>query len=119
MKKRAVGYIRVSTRDQAEKGESLKTQEKQIKDFAQLKNWQLVKIYRDEGLSGFKAENRPGFQQMITHGKDGQFTGIVFTKLSRFARRLSDFLKYRDELKESGVELFSIKEGVDPTTKTG
>ena len=61
MKMKVAGYIRVSTRDQVEKGESLKTQEKQIKDFVRLKDWKLVKIYRDEGISGFKAEKSSVF----------------------------------------------------------
>jgi site-specific DNA recombinase len=116
---KVAGYIRVSTQSQAQQGESLKTQEKQIRGFVESKNWKLTKIYRDEGLSGFKAENRPSFQEMISAGKSGKFQGIVFTKLSRFARRTSDFLKYRDELKEKDVLLFSIKEGVDPTSKMG
>jgi site-specific DNA recombinase len=41
------------------------------------------------------------------------------SRSSRFARNTSDFLKYQKELKDRGVNLFSIKEGLDPSTKMG
>jgi site-specific DNA recombinase len=64
LKKKAVGYIRVSTAAQAEKGESLDTQKRQIEDYCQQKGWTLIQIYEDAGVSGSKAEGRPGFIEM-------------------------------------------------------
>jgi site-specific DNA recombinase len=120
MKKRAVGYIRVSTQAQAKEGESLKTQEKQISDFIKnKKGWESVKIYSDKARSGSTDVGRSQFQQMIQRAKKGEFQGIVFSRLSRFARNAGDFLHHRDMLRESGVELFSVKENIDPTTPSG
>jgi len=116
---KVAGYVRVSTPFQAKKGESLKTQETEIKKFAKDKGWDLVKIYKDEGLSGSKAESRPGFMKMINDSSRDKFEGIIFSRLSRFARNAGDFLHFNDRLKDNGVSLISIKEGIDPTNKTG
>lgn len=116
---RVAGYIRVSTPGQAQDGESLSTQTDQISQFVKMKGWQMVKQYEDRGLSGAKADTRPGFMAMIEDARKGMFQGIVFSKLSRFARNTSDFLKYQNELKTQGINLFSIKEGLDPSTKMG
>ena len=43
---KVVGYIRVSTFNQ-EDNTSLALQEKKIKEYCNLKNWQLVKIFKD------------------------------------------------------------------------
>ncbi|OPL09431.1 MAG: hypothetical protein AVO38_10915 [delta proteobacterium ML8_D] len=117
--KKVVGYVRVSSPNQAKTGESLKTQRQQITAFAKSKGWELLNIYADEGLSGAKTEHRTAFNQMITDAKAGQFDVIVFTKLSRFARNARTYLTYRDELKDHKVLLASIKENPDPTSKMG
>jgi DNA invertase Pin-like site-specific DNA recombinase len=117
-KLKVAGYIRVSTQGQAQDGESLSTQMEQIRSFVVGKGWELTKIYEDRGLSGAK-DNRPGFQAIIREAKAGQFQGIVFTKLSRFARNTSDFLRYQKELEKKGVRLFSTKDPIDPTTPNG
>ena len=117
--KKVAGYIRVSTLGQAEEGESLNTQTEQIKSFAKGKGWKLTKIYEDRGISGSKAENRPGFMGMMKAAEQGQFDGIIFSRLSRFARNAGDFLHYRDKLKNYSASIFSIKENIDPTTNTG
>ncbi|MGA2516744.1 MAG: recombinase family protein [Thermodesulfobacteriota bacterium] len=116
---KVAGYIRVSTPGQAQEGESLSTQTDQIAGFVKAKGWKLVKQYEDRGLSGAKADTRPGFMAMIEDAKKGMFQGIVFSRLSRFARNTADFLKYQKELKDKGVSLFSLKEGIDPSTKMG
>jgi site-specific DNA recombinase len=115
----ASGYIRVSTSMQAEEGESLATQRKQIEDFVKQKDWILTKIYADEGATATKVEFRVQFQQMIEDAKAGHFKVIIFSKLSRFARNARDYQNYVFELKKYGVDLISIKENIDPSTPTG
>jgi len=117
--KMVAGYCRVSTPIQAEEGESLELQKKEIKKYVKSKGWKLFHIYEDAGISGFRTESRPSFQKMIKDANEGAFQGIIFSKLSRFARNASQFLKYRDHLGQLGIQLFSIKENIDPTTNTG
>lgn len=116
---KVAGYIRVSTQEQVKEGESLTTQQNEIARFAKQRGWQLVMIYADEGKSGSKVEHRQGFLDMISDGKKKLFEGIIFTRLSRFARNARDYLTYQELLKEYGIKLFSIHEGIDPTTNTG
>jgi site-specific DNA recombinase len=113
------GYVRVSTSAQVSEGESLDTQKQQIKDFVASKGWELTKIYEDEGHSGAKIEYRTDFQLMLKDAKKGLFSTIVFTKLSRFARNSREYQNLAYELSQNNVNLVSIKEGIDPTTKTG
>jgi len=116
---KAVGYIRVSTAMQASEGESLTTQRNQIQEFVKGKGWALEKVYADEGISGAKIENRTQFQQMIEDAKQNKFDVIVFSKLSRFARNAREYLNISYELEKHSVLIASIKENIDPTTKTG
>jgi site-specific DNA recombinase len=117
--KKAAGYIRVSTLAQVEKGESLTTQKEQIQSFAKQRGWELTNIYADEWISGTKASRRPQFRQMLDDAKANKFEVIVFTKLSRFARNAREYLNFSYDLEEQGILLASIKENIDPTTKTG
>ncbi len=116
--KKAVGYVRVSTPGQVV-GESLSTQRQQITDFAKSKQWELSNIYADEGMSGTKIEYRTGFKQMLADAKVGKFEVVIFTKLSRFARNAREYMNLSYELEQNGVLLASIKENLDPTSKTG
>ena len=62
MTPKAIGYIRVSTEEQAKDGESLQRQEALIQAEAAKQNWELIAVLRDEGVSGGKpASKRPGF----------------------------------------------------------
>ena len=57
-------YPRVSTDDQVREGFSLDEQEKEMKKLCMYKNYQIYKVYREEGVSA-KNMNRPKFQEMI------------------------------------------------------
>ena len=89
---RIVGYGRVSTQLQNEKGTSKEEQRDRIEKECEHKNHKLVEFYFDGGFSGKNKENRPSLQRMITDAKDKRFDGIMFTRLDRFARNLSDLL---------------------------
>lgn len=62
----AIGYIRVSSDDQAREGLSLEAQERKIKAYCELKNYKLLTIFKDEGVSGFTPlEKRPGGSEAL------------------------------------------------------
>ena len=117
--KKAVGYIRVSTIIQVKEGESLSTQRQQIVDYAKNKGWELGDIYSDEGISGARIEYRINFKRLIEDAKQGKFEVVIFTKLSRIARNAREYMNLSYELEEHGITLVSIKENIDPTTRTG
>jgi site-specific DNA recombinase len=117
---KAAGYCRVSTQNQADEGESLSTQKRQIEAHAEAKGWELVKVYEDAGISGSKAENRPALNELMADCKtNGGFQHVIITKLSRLARNTRDFLSISHELKARGTNIVSIAENIDPSTHTG
>lgn len=114
---RVAGYIRVSTDEQLD-GYSLSAQEKAIHDFASLKGWQVVTIYREEGRSA-KSDLRPVFQQMIDDAKAGHFDVIAVHKLDRFSRSLIDVMTYLNMLNDHSVSFVSVTEDFDFSTPIG
>jgi DNA invertase Pin-like site-specific DNA recombinase len=69
---RAVGYVRVSTEDQARSGLGLEDQRAAIKAAAERLRLQLIGIHADEGLSGgLEASERPGLMAALGELKRG------------------------------------------------
>ncbi|MCD8501566.1 MAG: recombinase family protein [Bacillaceae bacterium] len=62
-KKIAVGYVRVSTKEQAIEGYSLENQRNDIRAHCKTKGWELLDIFGDEGISGAELEKRKGLQK--------------------------------------------------------
>tara|TARA_R110000868_G_scaffold372295_2_gene636144 strand:- start:431 stop:1126 length:696 start_codon:yes stop_codon:yes gene_type:complete len=109
MHKKAVGYIRVSTDMQADKGTSLDNQIARIQDYARSKGFILENIYQDAGYSG-KNTNRPGFQAMFTRLKKGGVDAVIVWHSTRFARNLRDNINHMAELEQRKIKFFSIEE---------
>ena len=91
--KRSALYIRVSHEEQAMNGYSLQAQENRLRQYALEHNYQIVECYRDEGIS---ARSRPGrrkeFARMLQDVQAGRIDCILFIKLDRWFRNVSDFL---------------------------
>ena len=115
-------YVRVSTDEQARDGYSIEAQMKAIKDYA-LKNNIFIDnqfIFKDEGISGKRANKRPAFMEMIKQAKmtPKQFDVILVHKFDRFARNREDSVVYKSLLrKEFGINVISICEPLDPDDK--
>ena len=108
--KYAYGYIRVSTHDQEEI--SPDSQEHLLRDYAARNNIVILKIFTDLGISGRKANKRPGFQEMIglAKGDDHPVDQILVWKFSRFARNQEESIVYKSLLKKQhNVDVVSTK----------
>lgn len=112
-------YIRVSTVKQAEEGNSLAAQRKELDAYCDANGWHVCPdhIYVDAGVSG-KSDDRPAFQAMMA-AANGQVQRIVATKLDRIARNLKNLLQTVDELKHYGCALVIKKEAFDTSTPQG
>lgn len=87
---RVCAYCRVST-DNDEQLSSYELQQAHYKHLVQdHPNWELRKIYADEGISGTSLKNRDSFNEMIEACKHGEYDLIVTKSVSRFARNLVD-----------------------------
>lgn len=111
-RKRVAAYARVSTDD----AEQLNSYEAQVSFYTEHiqsnPEWQFVKVYTDEGISGLMTKNREGFQEMITEALAGKIDLIITKSVSRFARNTVDTLTYVRKLKEKGVEVYFEKENI-------
>jgi len=115
---KVVGYIRVSTDEQASHGVSLAMQERRVMGYCIAKDWQLVEVVRDEGRSA-KDLNRPGVQCLLEMVDQRVIEAIIIYKLDRLTRSVGDLNHLIGALQKRGVKLVSIEESLDPTTACG
>ena len=111
-KRRVAGYARVST-DSDEQFTSYEAQVDYYTRYIQSKpEWDFVRVYTDEGISGTNTKRREGFKEMIADALAGKIDLIVTKSVSRFARNTVDSLVTIRKLKENGVECYFEKEGI-------
>ena len=110
-----IGYIRVSTDEQAEKGYSLTFQEEAIKRFCQNKGYNLIEIYREDFSAFKKFEDRPEWNKINQYVKNnkGFVSGILCLRWDRFARNLFEALKTIKKYKEKNIEILTIENPLD------
>ena len=114
-----LGYIRVSTKLQSEKGNSLKLQKSKIKDYCKLNDFELIEIYEDKGISGMSIDKRDGYKEMVNYLTNNDIDGIVVWSLSRLGRKMKDVVEFMDILKKNNINFFSIKENLSNNDKVG
>lgn len=114
-----LGYIRVSTKLQSEKGNSLKLQKSKIDSYCKLNDFNLIEIYEDKGISGMSIDKRDGYKEMINYLTNNEIDGIVVWSLSRLGRKMKDVVEFMDTLKQNNINFFSIKENLSNNDKVG
>ncbi len=121
MNLRTIGYCRVSTEEQATTGVSLDIQEERIRAYCKAKDWDLVEVVKDEGISA-KNLKRPGLQDILKRllkKKDKGFDGIIVHKLDRLTRSVKDLGTLNELFEKNGITFVSIQEAVDTSTAAG
>lgn len=116
--KRVGIWIRVSTEDQA-KGESPEHHEARAKMYAEMKGWEVVEVYRLEGVSGKSVMGHPETQRMLRDVKEGKIKALIFSKLARLARNSKELLEFADLFKQHEADLVSLQESIDTSTPAG
>lgn len=101
---RIAGYGRVSTAKDAQL-DSLEHQIQFFSQYAAAHNYELYRVYADEGISGKQMKNRLEFLRMIEDGKRHLFDMVVVKDVSRFARNTVDLLTAVRELRAAGIEV--------------
>jgi site-specific DNA recombinase len=115
---RAVGYARVSSEQQADTGASLAVQAQKITAYCQVKDWALVEVIRDAGLSA-KDTQRPGLARVLSLVEARKVDVVIVAKLDRLTRSVSDLDKLMKRFRRHKVALVSLAESLDATTATG
>ncbi len=115
---KVIGYVRVSTEDQAKEGVSLDAQEEKIRAYCIVKSWELGGIYRDEGISG-KSLDRPGIQEVLKLIERKEVEALIVYKIDRLTRSVKDLNFLVELFEKKAFSLVSLQESLDATTATG
>ncbi len=117
----AVGYIRVSTDEQASHGYGLESQERAIRAFAESQGYRLLDVVADPGVSGATLPStRAGFADVLGLASAGQFAILLVWKIDRLARSLAHAVTTANDLREQhNVVLRSVTEPIDTATPMG
>ncbi len=114
-----LGYVRVSTEDQAREGVSLDEQRRRIHAYVEAHGLTLGGIESDEGISGKTLRARPGLLRALDAVETGTAAGIVVVKLDRLSRTTTDILSLVAQANRQGWQLHSIQEHLDTQSANG
>ncbi len=107
--RKALGYARVSTEEQAKEGVSLDAQEEHIRRYCELYGLDLAEILIDEGRSG-KDMDRPAMRELMERVERGEAEAVVVYKLDRLSRDTVDTLLFQRQMIALGICLHSTTE---------
>lgn len=115
---RVAAYIRVSTDEQADKGNSLTEQKERLSAYCTAMGWNSPVFYIDDGYSA-KNLKRPGIQNLIHSVECEEFDIVLTAKIDRLCRNLLDLLKLVDLLEQYNCSYVSSSEKFDTSTANG
>lgn len=117
--KKQVGvWIRVSTDEQAQ-GDSPKHHELRARAYAEARGWDVREVYDLAGMTGKSVMEYPETKRMMDDVRQGRITGLIFSKLARFARNTIELLTFSEFFQEHGADLISLQEAIDTSTPAG
>ena len=114
-----IGYVRVSTDQQAESGAGMAAQRASIRQQCKQHGWELTTIFEDNGASAKTLAGRPGLSEALVTLTEGDAAALVVSKLDRLARSVHDFAGLVRVAEREGWGIVALDLGVDMTTPTG
>lgn len=113
---KAVIYCRVSTKEQAEEGNSLVTQERNCREYAKKYEYDIAQVFIEEGESA-KTADRTELQKLLRFCSDKKqnIKAVIIYKIDRLSRNTDDYSQLRILLKRYGVEIKSTSEYFENT----
>src|SRR5690349_10984984 len=107
----AIGYVRVSSEEQADSGLGLQAQRQRIRAYCALQGLRLAEVFDDAGISGGKPlASRPAGSQLLAAAKKGKAV-VVVAKLDRLFRSVADAATVIADFDKKGIPLVAIAEG--------
>lgn len=107
--KKAYGYYRVSTTEQAKEGQSIEAQKKICRNWAKENECIVLEEFLDEGKSATNL-NRPALQDMLSKTQDKSVDFIIVQDTDRLARNTFDHLTIKAILEKNGVQVISVSQ---------
>lgn len=115
MKKKFVGWVRVSSREQEREGFSLAVQEEALRRYAERESGELVRLFKVAETAS-KSEERKVFKEFIAYAKNAaELDGLLFYKVDRAARNPFDYIKLEELESEYGVPFISVSQPTENT----
>jgi len=115
---KVIGYIRVSTDEQAQGGVSLEAQRAKLEQYAELYDLDLVEVVVDAGVSA-KNLHRDGLKAALCALDAGQAAGLLVAKLDRLTRSVRDLSDLLEKYFGTKYALLSVAEKVDTSSAAG
>jgi site-specific DNA recombinase len=118
---KVLGYVRVSTAEQARDGVSLLAQSDKIRQFARLHDLDLIDLIDDPGASA-KSLDRPGLKAVLARIAVGEVSGLIVAKLDRLTRSVVDLAELVGGYfggDQPRAQLYSVADSIDTRTAAG
>jgi DNA invertase Pin-like site-specific DNA recombinase len=113
--KRVALYVRVSTT-----GQTVENQRRELRAVAKRHGWDVVEVYKDEGISGTKGrDKRPGFDRLCQGIARREFDMVAAWSVDRLGRSLQDLVTFLGELHGKKIDLYLHQQGLDTSTPAG
>lgn len=110
---KVASYCRVST-DKEDQANSFESQQRYFREYIDRQpDWELYRVYADEGITGTSTKKRAAFNRMIADANMGKFQLILTKEVSRFSRNILDTISYTRELKALGVGVVFMNDGIN------
>jgi site-specific DNA recombinase len=109
---KVLGYCRISSENQKLKDNSIKNQINFIEDYCFKMNYELINVFKDEGISG-KIKYRNGLNDLFEVIKKDNIKCLIVYSISRLSRKLKDVLEFIEILEKNDVKFISIKENIN------
>jgi len=116
---KAIGYVRVSTEEQARTGISLDMQRAKVQAYADLEDMDLMETIADEGISGCSIKGRPGIEHILELVRSKEIKAVIIYKLDRLARNTIEALQVAKLMDRIVVALHSTTEKLDTKSAMG
>jgi|TARA_B100001964_G_C14059719_1_gene520832 DNA invertase Pin-like site-specific DNA recombinase len=112
--KRAVCYLRVSTKEQ----ETL-NQRRLLEEVANQRGWEIISIYEDDGISGDGKKSRKQFNKLLADATQGKFDVVMAWDVSRVSRNLSQLITFLNTMSDTNVSVYLHQQQVDTSVPAG
>ncbi len=118
MSKKIAAYMRISVDTEKDRDNtSIENQRRIIRTYVkQTFPDAMVDYYEDRDKSGYTFEQREDYQRMRPLLMDGTYDILIIKDFSRFSRRNSRGLVELEDLRDAGVRIISIGDGIDYPT---
>ncbi|NCD17011.1 MAG: recombinase family protein [Actinobacteria bacterium] len=114
---RVIGYVRVSTREQADSRLGLDAQRRALTEEAARRGWDL-ELIEDAGYTA-RSVNRPGLRRALRALRTRQADALVVAKLDRLSRSVQHFATFLAAAQRQKWSIVVLDLGIDMTNPNG